>query len=292
MGYRVVQWGTGNTGRLAFRGIIQHPDLELVGLHVHGADKVGRDAGELAGLPPTGVIATADPALIADLDADCLAYLGDGIGRVDEAIAEMCGFLAAGVNVVTTSLNDLVYPAAAAPSRRDPLATACAAGGRDVLQQRRRSRFRHRPGAPRAAHPDGRDRVDPDPRDRQLLVLRPAGGDARPVRVRTAAGLPGAVVHDRMAHRLVGRRRHPARRPARRDARLDRRDARRGHARPRCGHGGGLHRSGHGGGDPLRGPRDGRRPAGDRGRARHRASTATPRRTGRVATTARTATAS
>jgi len=133
MGYRVVQWGTGNTGRLALRGIIQHPDLELVGLHVHSADKVGRDAGELAGLPPTGVIATADPALIADLDADCLAYLGDGIGRVDEAIAEMCRFLAAGVNVVTTSLNDLVYPAAAAPSRRDPLAAACAAGGTTIF---------------------------------------------------------------------------------------------------------------------------------------------------------------
>ena len=47
---RVVHWGTGNTGRLALRGVLQHPDLELVGLYVHSPDKVGRDAGELIGL--------------------------------------------------------------------------------------------------------------------------------------------------------------------------------------------------------------------------------------------------
>ena len=37
-----------NVGKLALRGIINHPDLELVGLWVHSPDKVGRDAGELA----------------------------------------------------------------------------------------------------------------------------------------------------------------------------------------------------------------------------------------------------
>ena len=34
---RVVHWGTGNTGRPGLRGIIDHPDLELVGLYVHSA---------------------------------------------------------------------------------------------------------------------------------------------------------------------------------------------------------------------------------------------------------------
>src|SRR6188508_1139731 len=130
MTHRVVHWGTGNTGALALRGIISHPDLELVGLHVHTDAKVGRDAADLAGLStPTGVLATNDPALIADLGADCLAYLGDGIGRVGAAVAEICGFLAAGTNVVSTSLNDLVYPPAAPPSLREPLEAACAAGG-------------------------------------------------------------------------------------------------------------------------------------------------------------------
>ena len=45
MALRVIQWSTGNVGRLALRAIIGHPDLELVGLWVHGKDKVGRDAG-------------------------------------------------------------------------------------------------------------------------------------------------------------------------------------------------------------------------------------------------------
>ena len=51
--YRVIHWGTGNTGRLALRGVLQHPDLELVGLYVHNPGQ-GRHAtpGELIGLRP------------------------------------------------------------------------------------------------------------------------------------------------------------------------------------------------------------------------------------------------
>ena len=113
---RVIHWGTGNTGRLALRGIIQHPELDLVGLYVHNPDKLGRDAGELIGLTPTGVVATSDVDALLALDADCLSYLGDGIGpRAPEAVAEMCRFLERGTNVVSTALNQLVYPATAAP---------------------------------------------------------------------------------------------------------------------------------------------------------------------------------
>ena len=60
MTLRVVQWSTGNVGRSSLRCIIRHPDLELVGVYVHSADKVGVDAGELCGLPATGVLATDD----------------------------------------------------------------------------------------------------------------------------------------------------------------------------------------------------------------------------------------
>ena len=42
MTYRVVQWATGNLGRAAIEGIVSHPDLELVGVWVHSASKVGR----------------------------------------------------------------------------------------------------------------------------------------------------------------------------------------------------------------------------------------------------------
>jgi hypothetical protein len=47
--HRIVQWSTGNADRPALRAIIRHPGLELVGVHAHGAAKVGRDAGELRG---------------------------------------------------------------------------------------------------------------------------------------------------------------------------------------------------------------------------------------------------
>ena len=46
MAHRVIQFATGNVGTLALRAIIEHPDLELVGLWVHSPDKAGRDAGE------------------------------------------------------------------------------------------------------------------------------------------------------------------------------------------------------------------------------------------------------
>ena len=57
---RVVQWATGNIGARSLRAVIEHPALELVGLYVYVPDKVGRDAGELCGLGPTGVVASHD----------------------------------------------------------------------------------------------------------------------------------------------------------------------------------------------------------------------------------------
>ena len=62
MAIRVIQWSTGNVGIHALRLIARHPDLELVGLWVHSPDKVGVDAGTLAGIEPTGVLATNDAA--------------------------------------------------------------------------------------------------------------------------------------------------------------------------------------------------------------------------------------
>ena len=40
--YRVVQWATGNIGTKSLRAVIEHPNLELVGLYVHSPDKVGK----------------------------------------------------------------------------------------------------------------------------------------------------------------------------------------------------------------------------------------------------------
>ena len=52
---KVVIWGTGFVGRMVIAEIAKHPDFELVGVGVSNPDKVGRDVGDICGLPePTG----------------------------------------------------------------------------------------------------------------------------------------------------------------------------------------------------------------------------------------------
>lgn len=74
MTYRVIQWGTGNVGAFALRAILDHPELELAGVWVHAADKIGRDAGALCGRAPVGIAATNDVDVLMALEADCVSY--------------------------------------------------------------------------------------------------------------------------------------------------------------------------------------------------------------------------
>ncbi len=94
--YRVIQWATGFVGVEAIKGVVQHPELELVGCWVHSPAKVGRDAGELAGLAPLGVAATNSIDEICALDADCVVYAPL---LADEG--EVIRLLESGKNVVT-----------------------------------------------------------------------------------------------------------------------------------------------------------------------------------------------
>lgn len=127
---RVIQWGTGNAGRPALRGIINHPDLELVGVHAHSPDKIGRDAAELCGLAePTGVIATNDVDALLASDADCVSYMVQGESRIDATLDELCAVLAAGKNVVNTALVFMINPAFLDDGLRGRLAAACERGG-------------------------------------------------------------------------------------------------------------------------------------------------------------------
>ena len=71
---RVIQGATGGVGRGAIDAIATHPELELVGCWVHSEEKVGRDAGELAGCGALGVAATHDVDEIVAMDADCVLY--------------------------------------------------------------------------------------------------------------------------------------------------------------------------------------------------------------------------
>jgi 4-hydroxy-tetrahydrodipicolinate reductase len=129
MALRVIQWSTGNVGKHSLRLIAQHPDLELVGLWVHSADKAGRDAGELCGIAPTGVIATNDADALLALDADCVCYTATADLRPAEAIADMARIAASGKNIVSSSVVPMVFPPHVEPGMRKPLDDACAQAG-------------------------------------------------------------------------------------------------------------------------------------------------------------------
>jgi hypothetical protein len=96
MAFRVIQWATGGVGKAAIQGILDHPELELVGCWVYGADKDGRDAGELAGRASIGVRATRDADALLALPADCVLY-----SPLTANPREVRRILEAGKNVVT-----------------------------------------------------------------------------------------------------------------------------------------------------------------------------------------------
>lgn len=126
---RVVQFSTGNVGQHSLRAIIGRPDLQLVGVHAANPAKVGKDAAELCGLTePTGVLATDDIEALIALQPDCVVYTALGETRPMEAIEEMSRLLAAGIDVVGTSMVWLVAAHQADDWLRVPLEQACAAG--------------------------------------------------------------------------------------------------------------------------------------------------------------------
>src|SRR5436190_4794592 len=96
MTYRVIQWATGLVGTEAIKGVLAHPELELVGVWVHSDAKVGRDAGELAGVGPIGVPATNSLDEICAIDADAVVY-APVLANTRDVIA----LLESGKNVVT-----------------------------------------------------------------------------------------------------------------------------------------------------------------------------------------------
>jgi hypothetical protein len=96
---RVIQWNTGNVGKLTTKAILDDPRLELVGLYARSPEKVGRDAGALCGRPDVGVKATD---AIDDLIAarpDVVVYT-PFTGDVDH-VAKL---LESGTDVISTNL--------------------------------------------------------------------------------------------------------------------------------------------------------------------------------------------
>ena len=113
--YRVIQWMTGDVGQVGIRHFAESPVFDLVGVLVHSKDKVGKDAGEIAGIAPIGVAATDDIDAIVAMDADCVFFT-----PIIMDTETVCRLLRSGKNVVTTS--GFFYPTAdfAADGAKDP----------------------------------------------------------------------------------------------------------------------------------------------------------------------------
>ena len=122
--YRVAQWGTGHSGLRSLKAVIEHPLYDLVGVRVYSDAKTGKDAGELCGLPPTGVIATNRIADIIAAKPDCLMYFpATGMTSIDD----ICAILGSGVNIVTL-LSEFYYLPSLEPEVRRRIEAACQRG--------------------------------------------------------------------------------------------------------------------------------------------------------------------
>ncbi|MFF5033634.1 NAD(P)H-dependent amine dehydrogenase family protein [Nocardia salmonicida] len=125
-----IVWGTGNVGRAAIRAVAAHPALVLTGVLVHNPDKVGRDAGTLAGLDTElGVAASDDIDALLATGPRAVVYAASGEIRPDEALADIVRAIRVGAVVVTPALYALYDPRNAPAEMREPVLEAIAAGG-------------------------------------------------------------------------------------------------------------------------------------------------------------------
>lgn len=120
--YRVAQWATGNVGLRCLEAVLDHPRFDLVALRVYSDAKAGRDAGELLGRAPVGVIATQDIAEIIAAKPDCVVYAPH-----EADFDDVCALLAAGINI-STSRMEFNYRGRMDPALLQRIEAACAEG--------------------------------------------------------------------------------------------------------------------------------------------------------------------
>ena len=127
---RVFQVATGNVGTEMIKRIGAHPDLSLIGLHCYTPEKVGRDAGEIAGLAPNGVTATGSVEEIIAAKPDVVTF--HGVFPDEDLYVQV---LEAGINIVTTAdwitgwHRDTNHPHPSGRPVSEVLAAAAAKGG-------------------------------------------------------------------------------------------------------------------------------------------------------------------
>ncbi|MDJ0877407.1 MAG: hypothetical protein QNI86_02290 [Halieaceae bacterium] len=133
MGLKVAVWGTGNVGRPAIRAVQSHSELELAAVIVANPDKVGQDAGTLAGIDSLGISATDDWQAVLGDKPDAMVYAANADIRPEEAQRELLACLSAGINVVATGFYAFLHPGSTAGEVLEPVASACEEGGSSLF---------------------------------------------------------------------------------------------------------------------------------------------------------------
>jgi len=128
--YNIIQWGSGTVGAQVIAEVARRRDLALKGLFVYNSEKVGVDAGVIAGVGTLGVKATDSVEKILAMDADCVIHspLSSLVyGEDPEAdLKTICALLASGKDVITTV--GYMYPKVYGARVVNTLARACRAG--------------------------------------------------------------------------------------------------------------------------------------------------------------------
>lgn len=134
MTIRVAQVATGNAGRLTLRQLITDDRFELVAVSTSSPDKVGVDAGALAGPDvTTGITAVGDLDALIATRPDCVVYCAMGDTRPVEATNDVCRLLEAGIDVVGSAPGTLQYPRGTMPDKViDKVESAARAGNATV----------------------------------------------------------------------------------------------------------------------------------------------------------------
>ena len=136
----------------ALTGLITDPRFELTGVWVSSDAKVGKDAGELAGLDAsTGITATNDLDALLATEPDCAVYCAMGDNRMPEAVKDVRRILAARHQRRRHGSGAVAVPVGrhAGQVHRSPR-RGCATGQFEPLHHRGGSRVRQRPDPVRA----------------------------------------------------------------------------------------------------------------------------------------------
>jgi hypothetical protein len=120
--YRVIQWATGVVGKAALKHFIENPIFELAGVWVSNPEKVGKDAGDIVGLPRTGVLATNDVEKLIALKAD-----GVHFAPIVTDVDMICRLLRSGKNVA--SVAGPFVPNKHFQAEQEKIEAACREGG-------------------------------------------------------------------------------------------------------------------------------------------------------------------